>query len=360
MVIGGSDSSGGAGIQADIRALQYVGAPAACAITAITAQGVDGVTAIQLTQPEVLREQIEQAFKTYKIQAVKIGMLGSSEQVRVVIDCLRKHRATNVVLDPVLASTSGTPLLDADGTALLASELFPLCTVVMPNISELAALTGMSIESQDLRIAAADKLISMGVSAVVIKGGHLDDPEDLLVEPKGRVSYYGSNGVRFKESRGTGCILASFLASSLARNARLSDAMKSAKFNIQQALQEAYIRVENEPGILLVGKDAERLGQTSPDIAGIYFVSDGQLNSKFPLATGARLAREGGARVIQLRDKHLSLNDLIKVGDRMTRFAHQDGAIMIVNDRVDVALAVGADGVHLGPDDMRPEAPSHA
>ena len=356
MVIGGSDSSGGAGIQADIRALQYAGAPAACAITAVTAQGVDGVTAIQFTDPLVLRAQIDQAFKTYDIKAVKIGMLGSAVQVREVIEALRNHKIESVVLDPVLESSSGHSLLDDAGRNLMIKELLPLCRVITPNVPELAVLSGMPVETETDRINAATKLIRVDhAKAVIVKGGHLNEPTDILVDVGGETSKWGNGFRKMQESRGTGCVLASFLTANLVEHSSLASSMEKAKRNLNLVLRDCYARAENESALLLV-RDRVRVDILgSLEMSGIYYVTDGRLNPKFSLSSGARLAQEGGAKIVQLRDKTLPLNDLISVGKRMASHANKNKTMMIVNDRVDVAMAVGADGVHLGPDDMHPE-----
>lgn len=352
LTIAGSDSSGGAGIQADLRAFHYLGLPAAYAVTAVTAQGVNAVDAIQLIEPEVLRKQIEDAFRVYEIGAVKIGMLGSSRQVAAVIEALRS-RGLPIVLDPVLRSTSGHQLLDADGTDLMLRELMPLASVFTPNIDEIAALTEGKVKTEHDRIASGQLLLNRGAKAVLVKGGHLEnDPIDILLRP-GEVPYcYSGDRVLTEHTRGTGCTLASLIAGHLALGAELREAILASKQELQSAFRRPVIprRGRGYPALSDEATHDERLSK----ITGIYFVSDRQLRPGISHTIGARLALAGGAKVIQLREKDYEFSYILDLANRFQRIAESRRALFIANDRVDVALASEADGVHLGPEDMPP------
>ncbi|MEA2551948.1 MAG: hydroxymethylpyrimidine kinase / phosphomethylpyrimidine kinase / thiamine-phosphate diphosphorylase [Fimbriimonadaceae bacterium] len=311
---------------------------------------------MQLVEPDVLRAQIEQAFKTYDIGAVKIGMLGSAVQVKTVVQALQGHPSTPVVLDPVLASSSGKPFLDEEGKRALMQDLLPIATIVTPNVPELAILTDKAVEAAEQRLAAGAELMQRGARSVLIKGGHLDDPTDVLLLPESGPISYGRSTVKVVDARGTGCILASFIAAGLANGLNPDAAMKIAKSEMNRALLGAFVAAENSPGLLLTGH--QRLtqdGASPPELSGIYFVTDSRLNPEISHMVGARLALEGGARIIQLRDKRLSTPELINLAKRMRGVTRNHGAIFIINDRVDLALAVDAEGVHLGPEDMSPE-----
>jgi hydroxymethylpyrimidine kinase/phosphomethylpyrimidine kinase/thiamine-phosphate diphosphorylase len=359
LIIAGSDSSGAAGVQADLRAFQAYGVHAAAAITAVTSQGANGVSGVQLVEADVLASQIEDAFNSYDISSVKVGMLGSSEQVRAVTSALKRHRPQHVVLDPVLASTSGTPLLDEEGIAALG-ELISLSTLITPNLDELSRLTGMPLETPAQRIKAASKLIESGAKAVLVKGGHLDGaPVDVLVQAGQESHDYEDDRVNTDHSRGTGCLLSSLIAACLALGIDLQPAVFFAKSALTEGLKNP---VEPARGsgypllpVALSRGPARTVGsQLLQRLHGIYFLTDPDLSKGVSHHEMAAAALKGGAQILQLRDKHLPLRELIETAKNLRRLARKHRALFIVNDRVDVAIASRADGVHLGPDDMHP------
>jgi hydroxymethylpyrimidine/phosphomethylpyrimidine kinase len=240
LVIAGTDSSGGAGLARDLRTLSELNARALCAVTAVTAQSDQGVFALHLVPAAVVRAQIEAAFATCRIDAVKIGMLATADTVLVVATALRMHRAVPVVLDPVLASTSSTALLDQAGREALRDLLLPRVTLVTPNLPEAALLLGMQAASTEAQmLAQAQALRALGAPAVLIKGGHGEGPEaaDLLVSAEGteRLSV-----ARLKVTcRGTGCALASAAAAALAAGATLSTACHQAKAYVTTLLRSS-------------------------------------------------------------------------------------------------------------------------
>lgn len=358
LVIGGSDSSGGAGIQADLRALGYLRIPAYTAVTAVTAQGPDGLTSVSLVDPAVITDQINEAFRSNDIAAVKIGMLGSAKQVSAVAKALKDRQASQIVLDPVLATTAGNPLLNEAGKRALLAQLLPMAAMVTPNLEELATLTNLPAAEMSERVAAAVSLLEKGAKSVLIKGGHLaGNPDDFLIEPGAVVTPFPGVRVLTEHTRGTGCLLASLIVGHLVRDQSLWLAVNAAKQDLSAALRETTQPAQGKghplPGFTLSHDD--RLQK----ISGIYFVSDATLNPEITHAIGVRLALDGGANVVQLREKGYGVQDLVRLAQSMRSIATARGGLFIVNDRVDVAIASDADGVHLGPDDMFPQHARH-
>lgn len=354
LTIAGSDSSGASGIQADLRAFNYLRIPACTAVTSITSQGPDGVKSIQLVDPQVVRDQIELASKSYTIRAAKIGMLGSDLQVEAVSKGLRGNRPRHVVLDPVIFSTSGTRLLSEAGVQQLIKELVPLATVVTPNVDELFALTGKSVASEEHRIAAAECLLDLGAEAVIVKGGHLEGhPHDTLVRKDRKPFVWHANRVATEHTRGTGCVLSSLITGYLVAGLRIEAALIYAGEELRKALHHPVLPLRGTGYPDLLGQSNAVLN--SDRISGVYFVTSAELNPQITHPMGARFALDGGASVVQLREKRYSTDDLIQISKRLKAIAEKRNGLFIVNDRVDVALASGADGVHLGPDDMTPE-----
>jgi hydroxymethylpyrimidine/phosphomethylpyrimidine kinase len=231
LVIAGSDSSGGAGIVRDLGVLADQGCEALCAITAVTAQTHGHVISVHHVPPEVVRTQIRAALESAAIAAVKIGMLGTSATVSAVADSLPRDGTLPVVLDPVLLSSSGGVLLDEEGRAEMRARLFPITTVLTPNIPEAAALCGTPpAASREALLAQARSLLGMGVRAVLLKGGHADGAEavDLLLGAQGAPQWLSAPRLAAR-CRGTGCALASAIAAALANGSAVEEACASAK-----------------------------------------------------------------------------------------------------------------------------------
>jgi len=231
LLIGGSDSSGGAGIARDLRTLEHFGTPALCALTAVTAQSDHEVQAVFPLPPEIIRAQISAAFATREIAAIKIGMLGTRDAVRTVSQTLASHAKLPIVLDPVLVASSGGVLLDAQGREALCAELLALATLLTPNIPEAAALLGTELATNDAALLAqARALLAHGPEAVLLKGGHGNGPEasDLLVRMQAPVRRFTAARCA-RTPRGTGCALASAIAAGLAAGADLDSACERAK-----------------------------------------------------------------------------------------------------------------------------------
>ena len=237
LTIAGSDSSGGAGIQADLKTMIMNGVYGMSAVTALTAQNTTGVRAIQEVDPDFLRQQIDAVFEDIYPDAVKTGMVSSAELIRVIADRLRFYNAKNVVVDPVMVATSGSALLKNDAVKVLMGELLPLARVVTPNIPEAQVLSGMKIVSKEDMISAAKKIGDDHNCAVLLKGGHsINDANDLLYAD-GELHWFEGRRIDNPNTHGTGCTLSSAIASNLAKGYTLTQSVKRAKEYISGALE---------------------------------------------------------------------------------------------------------------------------
>ena len=236
LTIAGSDSSGGAGIQADIKTMTANGVYAMSAITALTAQNTTGVTGIMEVEPDFLALQLEAVFTDIYPDAVKTGMVSSSELIRTIAEKLKKFDAKNIVVDPVMVATSGAKLISDDAIEVLKSELLPLAAVITPNIPEAEVLSGMTISNEEDMIAAAKAVYEQYGCSVLCKGGHqINDANDLLYREGGYVWFKGKR-IDNPNTHGTGCTLSSAIASNLAKGQALDEAVEQAKKYISGAL----------------------------------------------------------------------------------------------------------------------------
>ena len=234
--IAGSDCSGGAGIQADIKTMTMHGVYAMSVITALTAQNTTGVRGIQESTPEFLKQQLDAIFEDIRPDAVKIGMVASSELVRVIADRLKYYDAKNVVLDPVMVASAGSSLMKQNAVQTLIKELLPLATLVTPNIPEAQVLSEMHIENKEDMITAAKRIGNRYQCAVLLKGGHsINDANDLLYE-KGEFVWFNGKRIDNPNTHGTGCTLSSAIASNLAKGFTLAESVQRAKDYISGAL----------------------------------------------------------------------------------------------------------------------------
>ena len=236
LTIAGSDSSGCAGIQADIKTMMANGVFAMSAITALTAQNTTGVEAILNATPEFLGQELDCIFTDIYPDAVKIGMVSDKELICMIAAKLKQYDAKNVVVDPVMVATSGARLISEDAIETLKAELFPLAKILTPNIPETEELTGMKITSAADMVAAAKKISETYHCAVLCKGGHkLNDANDLLwSEGKGR--WFSGKRIDNPNTHGTGCTLSSAIASNLAKGFDLETSVERAKDYISGAL----------------------------------------------------------------------------------------------------------------------------
>lgn len=236
LTIAGSDSSGGAGIQADIKTMTMNGVFAMSAITALTAQNTVGVTGISEVTPDFLGQQLDAVFTDIRPDAVKIGMVSSSGLIREIAKKLKEYDAEHVVVDPVMISTSGARLISEDAIETLKRELLPLAEVLTPNIPEAEELSGMTISSEEDMLRAAKLISDTYGCAVLCKGGHqINDANDLLYRD-GTYHWFRGKRIDNPNTHGTGCTLSSAIASNLAKGFDLETAIQRAKDYISGAL----------------------------------------------------------------------------------------------------------------------------
>lgn len=237
LTIAGSDSSGGAGIQADIKTITAHRLYAMSAVTAMTAQNTTGVSAIQESTPEFLRSQLQSVFSDIYPDAVKIGMLSSAALVEVVVEILEKYRPANVVLDPVMISTSGSRLLTRQAGKIMEERLLPLTDLITPNIPEAEELWGETIQTEQDMEAAAARLSGKYRTAVLIKGGHGEHgANDLLCDRLGAIWYKGER-IENSNTHGTGCTLSSAIACRLAEGYSMAESVRLAKEYLTGAIR---------------------------------------------------------------------------------------------------------------------------
>jgi hydroxymethylpyrimidine/phosphomethylpyrimidine kinase len=243
LTIAGFDPGSGAGVTADIKTIAAHGCYGVACITALTVQSTAGVRRVEAVDPELVAETLTELTADIEIAAVHIGMLGSVKMVRTVADFLAEHKLPNIVLDPILKSSSGADLLDAAGARWLAEKLIPLATVVTPNIDEASALTGLPVTDPEEMRTAARKLHEMGASAVVVTGGHLEKAIDLLSFTSKRgieQELFKSARLRSNSTHGTGCAFATSVACHLAMGRGLPEAVLLAKAYVAAAISNAH------------------------------------------------------------------------------------------------------------------------
>ena len=237
--IAGSDSGGGAGIQADLKTMSALGCYGMTAITALTAQNTCGVRSIHGVPPQMLRDQIDAVLEDIGVDAVKIGMLHSPEIVHTVAEAIERHKLPNVVFDPVMVATSGAVLIDNSSVDVLVRELFPRAVLITPNLDEAALLVKRALHTESDMQGAATDLLAMGAQAVLVKGGHLQGEvvSDLLALASGERVWMRDSRIHTPNTHGTGCTLSSAIASYLALGQDLFGAVQSARTYIRGALQ---------------------------------------------------------------------------------------------------------------------------
>jgi hydroxymethylpyrimidine/phosphomethylpyrimidine kinase len=239
--IAGSDSGGGAGIQADLKTFGALGVYGMTAITAVTVQNTKGVSGYEALSPQIVGDQIRAVVSDIGVDAAKTGMLASTAIVEAVAEAVAETRIPNLVVDPVFVSKHGHALLAEDAVDALRGRLLPRATLVTPNLPEAAGLAGFRIDTRDLMEDAAEAILAMGPSAVLVKGGHLEDPDradDLLFDGRELVWIEGER-VETPNTHGTGCVLSSAIAAHLALGESLLDAVRLGKDFVTQAIRHA-------------------------------------------------------------------------------------------------------------------------
>ncbi|MBS4177762.1 bifunctional hydroxymethylpyrimidine kinase/phosphomethylpyrimidine kinase [Lederbergia citrea] len=239
LTIAGSDSGGGAGIQADLKAFAAQGVYGMSVITAVTAQNTMEVRSVQNIDLSIIKDQIEAVFDDIRVDAVKIGMLSSVKTVKIVADSLEMYQPKSIVLDPVMVSKGGNRLLQEEAISALKEKMLPLSTIVTPNIPEAEVLINRSIQTEADMMDACLAIKALGPKTVLLKGGHLSgDPNDLFYDG---VNFHWVKGERIhtKNTHGTGCTLSSAIAANLAKGATLLEAVQLAKKYITMAIQHS-------------------------------------------------------------------------------------------------------------------------
>ncbi|MDL2408489.1 bifunctional hydroxymethylpyrimidine kinase/phosphomethylpyrimidine kinase [Rhizobium calliandrae] len=239
--IAGSDPSGGAGIQADLKAFSARRVYGMAALTALTAQNTQGVSGVHPVPPQFVAQQIKAIFADVRVDAVKIGMIANAAIAEAVADALSAHRGVPIVLDPVMIAKGGAALLAADAVDVLTDRLLPLATLLTPNLPEAAALLHEPVaENRETMARQAEALAKLGPLAVLVKGGHLvgDESPDVLAGPQG-LTWFEADRVPTRNTHGTGCTLSSALAAEIAKGSSLADAVTIAKQYLAGAVAAA-------------------------------------------------------------------------------------------------------------------------
>lgn len=239
LTIAGSDSGGGAGIQADIKTFSALGVYGASVITSVTAQNTMGVRGIQPLSPDILQGQIEAVFEDITIDAIKIGMLHNKNAVQIIANTIEQYTPANIVLDPVMISTSGSKLMENEAIDCMVNRLFSRIDLLTPNIDEAEFLSGISIHTEVDMEQAANKLIAMGCRSILIKGGHLKGKEaaDILFTANTEPIRFVSPVIQTQNTHGTGCTLSSAITAYLALEQTIPEAIRKAKEYITTAIR---------------------------------------------------------------------------------------------------------------------------
>ncbi|XP_020405665.1 phosphomethylpyrimidine kinase/thiamin-phosphate pyrophosphorylase isoform X1 [Zea mays] len=341
LTVAGSDSSAGAGIQADIKACAALGAYCSSVITAVTAQNTVGVQ-------------------------VKTGMLPSAGVVKVLCESLRKFPVKALVVDPVMVSTSGDTLSGPSTLATYRDELFSMADIVTPNVKEASKLLGdVSLHTISDMCNAAESIYKLGPKYVLVKGGDMPDSSDAIDVLFDGKEFTELRGLRIKtrNTHGTGCTLASCIAAELAKGATMLHAVQAAKKFVESALYHSKdLVIGNGPQgpfdhhfeLKSPSYKMGSLQKFNPDDLFLYAVTDSGMNKKWgrSIKDAVKAAIEGGATIVQLREKDAETREFLEAAKACVEICKSSGVPLLINDRVDVALACDADGVHVGQSDM--------
>jgi len=373
LTIAGSDSGGGAGIQADLKTFAALGVYGSSVITSITAQNTLGVINSAGIATTLVDEQLEAVLSDIGADAIKTGMLYDDDIITAIVNRLKFYQVPCLVVDPVMVATSGDTLLNYKGVDALRDKLLPQANFITPNREEASALCGFHIESEKDFPKAAREIHHMGADFVIITG----------IQERGQCIDFCYDGYEFNQlkgpiidtadTHGTGCSYSAALTAYIARGASPWTAVNMAKKFVVSGLRYAYRVGKGRgplnhlaaffPGKLDVSPILETRASAFRDWGNRPHLQDMPLLNVIiggPLCEGqdyaelTRLAVENGASLIQLREKDWDTRYLVDTAVNMARVCHQHGALFVVNDRVDIAAASGADGVHIGQDDLNP------
>ena len=380
LTIAGSDPSGGAGLQADLKTFSALGVYGATAITAVTIQNTVGVKYVQKLPSQVVYDQIVTVMKDIHVDAVKIGMVNDAETLDAIVNALKVHKPKFLVVDPVMVSTSGCSLMQSDALNVMKKRLLPIADLVTPNLPEACVLAGKQIDKtlNDVDIIAQD-ILNLGVKALLIKGGHADgkSKKDYLYIKSGddvKRTCLSAETVDTNNTHGTGCTLSSAIAAFAARGEELGDAVRLAKKYLTDALkagagvhvgngfgpvdhfydyncQQSDDQVRRSAYKIIDMEDSFSTGLSAcPASVNLQFIT--HFTDKYSYIDSAIMALEGGCRWIQLRMKDADESEIERTALKLIPECRRKGAVFVIDDHVELALRVGADGVHLGKNDM--------
>ncbi|CAI0439394.1 unnamed protein product [Linum tenue] len=363
LTVAGSDSGAGAGIQADLKACAARGVYCSTVITAVTAQNTVGVQGVNIVPDEFVAQQLKSVLSDMEVDVVKTGMLPSIEIVKVLQQSLKEFPVRAVVVDPVMISTSGDVLADPSILARFREELLMMADIVTPNLKEASTLLGgMRLETVDDMRRAAKILHSMGPRSVLVKGGDLPESFDAVDVFFDGEEYHELHSPRVKtrNTHGTGCTLASCIAAELAKGSSMLSAVKLAKRYVETALEYSkdIILGNGAQGpfdhFLRLKHNTSTGGTFSGNELFLYAVTDSGMNEKWerPMEVAVKEAIKGGATIIQLREKDAETRKFIETAKACLKICRPYKVPLLINDRIDVALASDADGVHVGQSDM--------
>ncbi|XP_050211225.1 thiamine biosynthetic bifunctional enzyme TH1, chloroplastic [Mercurialis annua] len=366
LTVAGSDSGAGAGIQADLKTCAARGVYCSSVITAVTAQNTVGVQGVNIVPEDFVAEQLKSVLSDMQVHVVKTGMLPSVAIVRILLQSLTDFPVRALVVDPVMVSTSGDVLAGPSILSCFQEELLPMADIVTPNIKEASALLGgIPLETVADMCTAAKLLHARGPRNVLVKGGDLPNSLDAVDIFFDGEDYHElcSPRIKTRNTHGTGCTLASCIAAELAKGCSMLAAVKVAKCYVETALNYSKdINIGNGRqgpfDHLLRLKDnthnSYRQRIFNPSDLFLYAVTDSQMNKKWgrSMVVAVKAAIEGGATIVQLREKDIETREFIETAKACLEICRSHGVSLLINDRVDVALACDADGVHVGQSDM--------
>ncbi|KAF3444464.1 hypothetical protein FNV43_RR14156 [Rhamnella rubrinervis] len=366
LTVAGSDSGAGAGIQADLKACAARGVFCSTVITAVTAQNTVGVQGVDIVSDDFVAKQLKSVLSDMQVDVVKTGMLPSSGVVKILHQCLREFPVQALVVDPVMVSTSGDVLAGPSILTGFREELLPMADIVTPNLKEASALLGgLKVETVSDMHSAAKLLHDMGPRNVLVKGGDLPDSLDAVDIFFDGEDFYELRSSRLKtrNTHGTGCTLASCIAAELAKGSSMLEAVKAAKCFIETALDYSKdIVIGNGPQgpfdhLLRLKRNIHnswKQDRFNPNDLLLYAVTDSRMNRKWgrSISDAVKAAIEGGATIVQLREKDIETWDFLEAAKSCLQICRYHGVPLLINDRIDIALACDADGVHLGQSDM--------
>ncbi|XP_058097286.1 thiamine biosynthetic bifunctional enzyme TH1, chloroplastic isoform X2 [Magnolia sinica] len=366
LTVAGSDSGAGAGIQADLKACGARGVYCSSVITAVTAQNTVGVQGVHPVPEDFVAEQLRSVLSDMQVDVVKTGMLPSIGVVKVLCQSLKEYPVRALVVDPVMVSTSGDVLAGPSILAGFREELLPMADIVTPNLKEASALLGgVLLETVADMCSAAKSIHSLGPRNVLVKGGDLPDSLDAV-----DIFFDGehchalrASRIRTRNTHGTGCTLASCIAAELAKGSPMLPAVQAAKRFVETALHysknivighgpqgpfDHFFKLKNH-----IGSPYSRR-QFDPNDLLLYAVTDSRMNKKWgrSITDAVKAAIEGGATIIQLREKEAETQEFVEAAEACIEICRSHGVPLLINDRLDVALACNADGVHVGQSDM--------